>query len=63
MKLTPGTSYDLTFTKAGYLPASKKYVAPAATKGPQTLRVSLKKAVEPKKAPPAQAAHKGWFSR
>jgi serine/threonine protein kinase len=63
VKLTPGTSYDLTFTKAGYLPASKKYVAPSATKGPQTLRVSLKKAVEPKKAPPPQASHKGWFSR
>jgi tRNA A-37 threonylcarbamoyl transferase component Bud32 len=63
VKLTPGTAYDLTFTKAGYAPASKRYVAPAASKGPQTLRVSLKKLNDPKKTPPAQAAHKGWFSR
>jgi len=63
VKLTPGTAYDLTFTKAGYAPASKKYVAPAAAKGPQTLHVSLKKVAEPKKAPPPQPSHKGWFSR
>jgi hypothetical protein len=62
-KLSPGTSYELTFTKVGYAPASKKYVAPSA-RSPQTLRVSLKKLPEPKKAaatpPPPR---KGWFSR
>jgi hypothetical protein len=66
-KLPPGT-YDLTFTKAGYAPASKKYVVPAAAKGPQTVRVSLKKLPDPpKKAAPAATpppAKKGWwFSR
>ena len=50
-KLAPGT-YDLTFTKVGYAPASKKYVVPASNKGPQTLRVSLKKLPEPPKASP-----------
>jgi serine/threonine-protein kinase len=68
-KLAPGTTYDLTFTKTGYAPATKKYVAPASGKGPQTLRVSLKKLPEPKKpAPPPSLpspppSKKGWFSR
>jgi len=48
-KLSPGTTYELTFTKAGYVPLSKKYVAPPAAKGPTTLRVSLKKLPEPGK--------------
>jgi hypothetical protein len=71
-KLAPGTTYELTFTKTGYAPATKKYVVPSAGKGPQTLHVSLKKLPEPKKAPakaaPAQSPSppqpkKGWFSR
>jgi hypothetical protein len=74
-KLTPGTTYELTFTKSGYASASKTYVAPKAARGPQTLRVSLKKLSEPKKSErvekPTKAApsappstpHKGWFSR
>jgi hypothetical protein len=67
VKLTPGTSYDLTFTKTGYAPASKKYVAPSGSK-PQTVRVTLKKLPEPpKKAPPPppppSPSRKGWFSR
>jgi serine/threonine-protein kinase len=65
-KLAPGT-YDLTFTKAGYAPAAKKYVVPTATKGPQTVKVSLKKLPEPaRKAPPAPPPpppRKGWFAR
>jgi serine/threonine-protein kinase len=69
VKLTPGTSYDLTFTKAGYAPLSKKYVAPSGSR-PQTVRVTLKKLAEPpKKAaappppPPPAPSRKGWFSR
>jgi serine/threonine-protein kinase len=69
VKLTPGTSYDLTFTKTGYAPLSKKYVAPAGPK-PQTLRVTLKKLPDPPKKvaapappPPAPTSRKGWFSR
>jgi hypothetical protein len=66
-KLAPGSIYDLTFTKVGYAPASKKYVVPSASKGPQTLRVSLKKLPEAPKAPPPPppppARKKGWFFR
>jgi serine/threonine protein kinase len=71
-KLSPGTAYELTFTKAGYAPTSKRYVAPTASKGPQILRVSLKKLSEPKKAAPPTptpppspkpAPKKGWFTR
>jgi hypothetical protein len=71
VKLTAGNTYELTFTKAGYLPASKRYRPPAT--GPQTVRVTLKKAAEPAKKPaplPSTAApqspnrpRKGWFSR
>jgi serine/threonine protein kinase len=70
VKLVPGSTYELTFTKAGYAPATKRYVAPAATKGAQTFRVSLKKLPEPPKksvearAPsPPQPPRKGWFTR
>jgi serine/threonine-protein kinase len=68
VKLTSGSAHELTFTKAGYAPASKRYVVPAAAKGPQTVKISLKKLPEPKKAapPPAPAPSKekkGWFSR
>ena len=66
-KLSPGTTYELTFTKVGYAPASKKYVAPTATRGPQTVHVSLKRLPEPKKPTPKRSAaappRKGWFSR
>jgi hypothetical protein len=69
-KLAPGTRLELSFTKTGYAPATKKYVVPPGAKGPQTLRVSLKKLPEPKKASPATApaapassSKKGWFSR
>jgi serine/threonine-protein kinase len=67
VKLASGSAHELTFTKAGYAPASKRYVVPAAGKGPQTVKISLKKLPEPKKAapPPAPAPKKdkGWFSR
>ncbi|HVU49476.1 MAG TPA: hypothetical protein VHL80_02255, partial [Polyangia bacterium] len=66
-KLAPGTKLELSFTKAGYASATKKYVVPSKAKGPQTLRVSLKKLPDPKKSPPAAPAapspKKGWFSR
>jgi serine/threonine-protein kinase len=66
-KLAPGTTYDLTFSKVGYAPTSKKYQVPTGLKGPQTLKVSLKKLPEPKKAPPAMPPpappKKGWFFR
>jgi tRNA A-37 threonylcarbamoyl transferase component Bud32 len=71
VKLARGSAYDLTFTKVGYAPATKHYVAPAAGKGAQTVRVSLKKLPEPPKksvearAPPpaTPAPRKGWFAR
>jgi hypothetical protein len=77
VRLWPGTTYELTFTKAGYLPLAKKYVAPSTGSSPTTLRVSLKKLPEANKAtgrtppkvttPPAAAASsapkKTWFSR
>jgi hypothetical protein len=65
-KLAPGAAYDLTFTKVGYAPATKKYVVPTTAKGPQTLHVSLKKLPEPKKAtttPPPPPPKRGWFAR
>jgi serine/threonine protein kinase len=70
VKLAPGNTYELTFTKPGYSPASKHYVAPAGSKGPQTLRVTLKKLPEPAKKPaaspatqPSSSPKKGWFGR
>jgi serine/threonine-protein kinase len=67
VKLASGSAHELTFTKAGYAPASKRYVVPSAGKGPQTVKISLKKLPEPKKvAPPPPSApkdKKGWFSR
>jgi hypothetical protein len=65
LKLPPGSEHELTFTKAGYAPATKHYVVPSAGKGPQTVRISLKKLPEPKKAPapPPAPPKKGWFSR
>jgi eukaryotic-like serine/threonine-protein kinase len=71
LKLRPGNFYDLTFTKTGYAPVSRHYHFEGH--GPQTLRVSLKKAPETHKpaATPAAAAPKpapassknGFFSR
>ena len=70
LKLRPGNSYDLMFTKPGYTPLSRKYRFDSEE--PQTLRVTLKKAApEPHKAtpPPAPAAppppppKKGFFTR
>ncbi len=70
-KLVPGIAYELTFTKAGYAPATKHYVVPAAAKAAQTVHVSLKKLAEPSKKsvearsppPPPPPARKGWFTR
>ncbi len=69
LKLRPGNSYDLTFTRAGYAPVTRHYKPEGH--GPQTLRVSLKKIPEPKKvlapavvAPkPAPPPPKKFFSR
>jgi serine/threonine-protein kinase len=57
LKLRPGNSYDLTFSRAGYAPVTRHYKPEGH--GPQTLRVSLKKIPEAKKVPaPAPAAPK-----
>jgi serine/threonine-protein kinase len=53
LKLRPGNSYELTFTRAGYAPVTRHYKPEG--QGAQTLRVSLKKIPEAKK-PPAPAA-------
>jgi serine/threonine-protein kinase len=57
LKLRPGNSYDLTFTRSGYAPVTRHYKP--EDRGSQTLRVSLKKIPEAKKAPaPAVVAPK-----
>ena len=69
LKLRPGNSYDLTFSRAGYAPVTRHYKPEGH--GPQTLRVSLKKLSEPKKSPapavvapkPAPPPPKKFFSR
>ena len=72
LKLRPGNSYEFTFTKAGFIPLSRRYRFDA--EAPQLLRVTLKKAPEPPKkappppppevrGPPAVPAHKGFFAR
>ncbi len=70
LKLRPGSSYDLTFTKSGYAPLLRHYRFDGH--GPQTLRVSLKKVSEAHKAaspsaaapkPAAPPAKGGFFSR
>ena len=57
VKLRPGNSYEFTFTKAGYAPLVRRYRFDEDEA--QTLRVTLKKAPEPKKptasASPAKA--------
>ena len=69
LKLRPGNSYDLTFTRSGYAAVTRHYKPEG--QGPQTLRVSLKKVPEAKKpaapavvAPkPAPPPPKKFFSR
>ena len=69
LKLRPGNSYDLTFSRAGYAPVTRRYKPEGH--GPQTLRVSLKKIPESKKIPapavvapkPAPPPPKKFFSR
>ena len=69
LKLRPGNSYDLTFSRSGYLPVTRHYKPEGH--GPQTLRVSLKRAPEAKKTPapavvapkPAPPTPKKFFSR
>jgi eukaryotic-like serine/threonine-protein kinase len=69
LKLRPGNSYDLTFTRAGYAPVTRHYKPDR--QGPQTFRVSLKKIPEAKKPPapavvaprPAPPPPKKFFSR
>ena len=56
LKLRPGNSYDLTFTRAGYTPVLRHYHFDDYA--PQTLRVSLKKTSEAGKPAPAAAATK-----
>jgi serine/threonine protein kinase len=71
LKLRPGNSYDLTFTRAGYTTVTRHYKFDGH--GPQILHVSLKKAPEVHKAPtpaatapkpaPPPAKKNGFFSR
>ena len=71
LKLRPGNSYELTFSKAGYTPVTRRYRFDGTE--PQTLRVTLKKAPPPAKpaAPPPAAkpapaprpVKQGWFGR
>jgi hypothetical protein len=73
LKLRPGSSYEFTFTKAGYVSLSRRYRFEA--EAPQTLRVTLKKEPEPPhkaasapppappRGPPPVPPHKGFFSR
>jgi eukaryotic-like serine/threonine-protein kinase len=69
LKLRPGNSYDLTFTRAGYAPVTRHYKPDE--QGPHTFRVSLKKLPEAKKPPapavvaprPAPPPPKKFFSR
>jgi hypothetical protein len=68
LKLHPGRTYELTFTKPGYAPASKRYHVGAAAGG-QTVRVTLKKLPEPAKkngtpppaTPSAKPNQKRWW--
>jgi eukaryotic-like serine/threonine-protein kinase len=66
LKLRPGNTYDLMFTKAGYTPINRKVHFDKDE--PQTVRVTLKKQPEPPKpvaapkpAPPPPK--KSWFGR
>jgi hypothetical protein len=63
LKLRPG-SYELTFTKAGYLPTTKTVLVASSTR---SIHVSLKRAPAPKSAPAAEAvppqSKKNWWQR
>jgi hypothetical protein len=74
LKLRPGNSYELTFTKAGYAPVTRRYRFDEQQS--QTLRVTLKKLADakkpvaptPAKLPPPPVLSpapqkKGWFGR
>jgi eukaryotic-like serine/threonine-protein kinase len=69
LKLRPGNSYELTFTRPGYAAVTRHYRPEG--QGPQSFRVSLKKVSEPKKQPapvvvapkPAPPPPKRFFSR
>ena len=74
LRLRPGNSYDLTFTRSGYAAVTRHYKLEAH--GPQMLRVSLKKLPEAHKAtaptptapkpaapPPTTAKKNNFFSR
>jgi serine/threonine-protein kinase len=73
LKLRPGSSYEFTFSKPGYVSLSRKYHFDSEE--PQTLRVTLKKAAvdthkaaapaaPPKPAaPPPPPPKKGFFAR
>jgi hypothetical protein len=62
LRLQPGSSYELTFTKAGYLPMTKVYKITPATRA---IRIALKKAPPPRPAPTAESApadaKKSWW--
>ncbi len=57
VKLRPGNSYEFTFTKAGYAPLVRRYRFDEDEA--QTLRVTLKKAPEPKKPTASAVAGQG----
>jgi serine/threonine-protein kinase len=63
LKLRPG-SYELTFTKAGYLPTTKTVLVASSTR---SVHVSLKRAPAPRPMPSAEApppeSKKGWWQR
>jgi serine/threonine-protein kinase len=70
LKLRPGNSYDLTFSRAGYTTVTRHYKFDGH--GPQVLKVSLKKVPEVHKAPtpappapppPPAPKKNGFFSR
>jgi eukaryotic-like serine/threonine-protein kinase len=69
VRMRPGNSYELTFTKAGYTTLSRRYRFD--DDAPQTLRVSLKKLPEPPKKPapapppagPPAPKKSSWFGR
>ena len=68
LKLRPGNTYDLTFTKPGYNPINRK--VHLEKDEPQTVRVTLKKLPEPPpkpapppKGPPPPPKKSSWFGR